>query len=317
MKLQFKKITGGDYKKNTMAIGYKHTLGTDKKINLSPFSSRRSKIMKKFLLGLLFSISLCSSSWAYQVGFDIDGLGVFAAGTDEASTTYYDQFTLAGQNLYFLDGDEAANWHDVVSDQYFVGSDLIFEEHFVLKIEEADNLSFQTKTDWNDRGFYAEIDLKGIVGGGNITYLTSGLITMYLGDAVFDLGYSGTDIKVATLGLNPAMLSTITVGQTNLGDGVEADLSLNFLFLETEFPHLKDFWNDDVDTLTNMSWLLAFVNEGDISVQEDATVDLVGKVGWSIAAVTAEFTTVPEPTTMLLFGLGLIGLAGASRKRLS
>ena len=91
----------------------------------------------------------------------------------------------------------------------------------------------------------------------------------------------------------------MTLGASNLGpNNLSGNLALTFLFSETDFNNGYDFWSDDVDYLTDMTFLLALVDETDATAQ---VIDLdpqtnVGEVAWTLAGLTAEFKVVPEPT---------------------
>ena len=53
-----------------------------------------------------------------------------------------------------------------------------------------------------------------------------------------------------------------------------------------------------------------------LSVYDDAYGDTGVLRSWSLLGEDSNIDAVPEPATMLLFGLGLLGLAGVSRKKI-
>lgn len=72
--------------------------------------------------------------------------------------------------------------------------------------------------------------------------------------------------------------------------------------------------NGQYDILLDVDWLN---DDGKLDVTLNVTNSLETATAWldhSKLTGTA-ISTVPEPTTMLLFGAGLLGLAGASRKK--
>lgn len=76
------------------------------------------------------------------------------------------------------------------------------------------------------------------------------------------------------------------------------------------------YWDNAFESLVQQSLMLA-ITQGDLTLQQlvGDPADGIQYQGWTVIAVDAALTPVPEPATMLLFGAGLLGLAGISRRK--
>lgn len=260
--------------------------------------------MKKLLLGIMALLLCTTSAHAYNIGFDINGDGATNGFTETEAWNTQSTASAEYNGVY----------EDIWSYQDAAGN---FTESFTLQVYSGDVAGGGTQSYSN---FYADVTLGGTTDG-TTTEFTSGSITLYIeditdGDTIFatnpgiDYEYdAGTDTLVATLELIGGQ--AMTVSGTNQDQGSSGDIDLDFVFTSTT----DDFFDSTTDELALNRWILALAGNGDVSV---SNIDYVtsGVTGWDIGGLDIEFEAVPEPTTMMLFGFGLLGIAGITRKKM-
>lgn len=273
--------------------------------------------MKNVLFAIITFLLLCGSAQAYELGFDPEGNNDETAAN--ASYEMIDGWQLVGR-AEAADGSNTVPLEDMWTFQDVNGD---FTEDFTLKMvygERADN----SDTDYYD-DLYIDVHLEGNydITTNTITFDTlpgDGYATIYLdGDTNLDYVAGSSDIEVATLSLSNALAQDIQGSSIESGLSLDMDLSFMFDSINT------DFFEDDLQNLVTDKALFTFaagriVQTDNLIYNDNGTIgdvtdDWVEQVSWTNNGIEATFQVVPEPTTMVLFGIGLLGIAGVSRKR--
>lgn len=247
----------------------------------------------------MFSLAICAAviSWTGQAMADSWSVGYDNTGTVYTTTGLTSYQTQGNEMLgmaftfYFTDGSsQTATWTNFVGNSSGV---TITKGNDTFSMTMADTADTYTAT-WSTTS-----DISGISNSLSIDKI---LIDAGAGNTVFDTiltseytpgSSTGREFSVSSFGYGYDIQATYS-GQVALNGTVYGDL---YRYLTIDFVN-GAFGPAD---LRNRTWR----HEDFINFVAD-TDNL---------KITGDLKPIPEPTTMLLFGTGLIGLAAASRRR--
>lgn len=267
------------------------------------------KLFASFFAMVLVGGALCAgSAQAYSINFDWMGSG------SDANLIRYDSFQLNSvNNLYTFEQDATGLGTsgdyitgDTVNSNVFTvqEKDGSFSEKFIVQVVSGIQTADLANNFFNlpvENSLFVELDLQGKYYADDDIRFTAGTAKMY----------NSFDDDIMTFVFNTALVSQLTgslLSDYNLGMKIDFNFKVDSLN--------GDYWGDYEEYLVGNEWLFS-VAAGRIdqtNIWTNADEQLI--IGWTFPGAKMEFA-VPEPSSILLLGFGLLGLAAANRRKMN
>lgn len=279
--------------------------------------------IKVILASLFLALFLIAPANAFEVSWDLSGVGITGSGNSKtdlfAQLQFYAESTITQLES---NGDGILSAGDA-----FYDDGVLFGGQLLPPPIDDEGLgtNYQITGDMiNFGGTVTDVSLDGS-GYTRVDYsYNTGILDLYANQNItadFDNRTGFTDgTLIASFeiiyGFGHAIIDPTGQDVTNGGLGEfllkATNLAQNFWFNE-DGDDLADIYND-IDR--PLEWLVSFAdyNVDDTELTPNADPDILFTVEATHDG-SIRFDAVPEPATMILFGIGLLGVAGISRKK--